>query len=255
MSYILRRYAHGAKRYKAWFLLSFLMPGLYLLSAFYAPDRHTVWQDVQLPGETRFASATTPPVFNTIGEVVTDQALFFRNNFTVNRYFNLSMENVQHLEKERYQKVTAAIRANITLAYTNGVARITYQGKDPELGNDLVGYYARRLVRMAREGIERSGLLVPQSRQPKLASGIESSSIRALWRPGRLGPMLTLFGTSVLAVLVLIAALEWNDAALKSERQIARYVNLPVLGSLPDLNRITKILGEEPSDDDMARTS
>ncbi|GEM_PF-1462388 len=255
MSYILRRYAHGAKRYKAWFFLSFLMPGLYLLSAFYAPDRHTVWQDVQLPKETRFASATTPTVFNTIDEVITDQALFFQNNFAVNRYFNLSMENVQHLEKERYQKVTAAIRSNITLSYTDGTARVTYLGKDPELGNDLVGYYARRLVRKAREGIERSGLLVPQNRQPKLASGIESSAIRALWRPDRLGPMLILFVASVLAVLVLIAALEWNDAALKSERQIARYVNLPVLGSLPDLNRITKVLGEEQPDDDMAHSS
>ncbi|BCS96869.1 hypothetical protein DSLASN_25010 [Desulfoluna limicola] len=255
MSYILRRYAHGAKRYRAWFLLSFLMPGLYLLSAFYAPDRHTVWQDVQLPAETRFASTNTPTVFNTIDEVVADQALFFQNNFAVNRYFNLSMENVQHLEKERYQKVTAAIRANITLAYTNGIARITYLGKDPELGNDLVGYYARRLVRQAREGIERSGLLVPQNQQPKLASGIESSAIRALWRPDRQGPLLTLFIASVLAVLVLIAALEWNDAALKSERQIARYVNLPVLGSLPDLNRITKVIGDHPSHDDMARIS
>jgi hypothetical protein len=187
-------------------------------------------------------------VFNTVDEVITDQALFFQNNFAVNRYFNLSMENVQHLEKERYQKVTMAIRQNLSLSYAGGIARVTYLGKDPELGKDLVGYYARRLVSKAREGIERSGLLVDQDNQPKLASGLEASAIRAFWRPERLGPLIILFASSVLAVLVLIAALEWNDAALKSERQIARYVNLPVLGSLPDLNRINLVLGDEPTE-------
>ena len=253
MSFILKRYIHGIKRYKAWFLLSFLMPGLYVLSASYAPDRHTVWQKVQIPSETRFASTNTPTIFSSIDDVVTNQAIFFQNNFDVNGYFNLSVETVQRLEKERYHEVTAAIRSNTTLGYADGMARITYLGKDPELGKDLVGYYARELMSKAREGIERSGLPVAQDRQPKLAGGIESSAMRALWRPDRLGPMLTLLIASVFAVLVLIAALEWNDAALKSERQIARYVNLPVLGSLPDLNRITQILTEEPSDDGSAQ--
>lgn len=246
MSYILKRYTHGIKRYYAWFLLSFLMPGLFLLSAFYAPDRHTVWQDVQIPEETRLATAEPPTAFQTMDEVVADPLPFFEANFSVTRYFNLSTENVEHLEKENYQKVKEAIRTNLGLTYTDGMARITYQGKDPELGRQLIGYYGKRLVTKAREEIDRSGLSIPQERQPRLAGGIESSALRALWRPDRLGPMLILFAASLVGVLVLIAALEWNDAALKSERQIARYVDLPILGSLPDLNRITESLRDNP---------
>lgn len=245
MSYIVKRYTHGLKRYKAWLLLSFLMPGLYLLSAFYTPVQHTVSQRLRLAPETPFASAS----FNTMADVVADQAIFFRQNFHVNRYFNLSAEDVKHLEAGRYRQITDAIAHDLALAQDGESARVTYRGNDPELGDRLVTYYARRLVRQAREGIAHSGLQVAQTRLPKLDGGIETSVTRALWHPDRLPPLITLLIASALAVLVLIAALEWNDAALKSERQIARYVNLPVLGSLPDLNRISRILVKEPSTD------
>ncbi|VVS94372.1 hypothetical protein [Desulfoluna spongiiphila] len=242
MSYIVKRYTHGLKRYKAWFLLSFLMPGLYLLSAACAPDRHAVWQDIRLPLETPFTSAS----FNTITEVVSAQAIFFRDNFDVNRYFNLSAINIEQLETKRYRQVTSAISNDITLTYQGGIARIRYLGKDAELGTNLVDYYARRLVRKAREGIEISGMHLPSERLPERIGAIESTALRAIWRPDRLVPLLILLTASVLAVMALVAALEWNDAALKSERQIARYVNLPVLGSLPDLNRVSRVLGEKP---------
>ncbi|WP_300672963.1 hypothetical protein [Desulfoluna sp.] len=250
MSYVVKRYTHGMKRYKAWFLLALLMPGLYLLSAFYSPDQYRAWQDIQLPLEARFASTTTPTVFTSFDEVIRNQDLFFQQNFSVDRYFNLTIKTVEHLEKERYQKVTAAIRNNLSLSREGEIARITYLGKDPELGSHLVGYYARRLLRKAQEGIQLGGIEIDTDLLPKLASSIESSAIRALWRADRIIPMLTLFSASLLGVLVLIAALEWNDATLKSERQIARYVNLPVLGSLPDLNLVSRILGEDASPED-----
>jgi len=245
MSYIIKRYTHGLKRYKAWFLLSFLMPFLYLLSASCTPDRHAVWQDIQLPLETPFTSAS----FNTIAEVVNAQTIFFRDNFDVNRYFNLSAVNIEQLETKHYRQVTTAISNDITLTYDRGIARISYLGKNAEMGTRLVDYYARRLVRRAREGIEISGMHMPRERLPERLGAIENTALRALWRPDRLLPLMTLLIASVLAVMVLIAALEWNDAALKSERQVARYVNLPVLGSLPDLNRISRVLAEKPSHD------
>lgn len=242
MSYLVKRYTHGLKRYNAWFLLAFLMPGLYLLSAAITPDRHQVWQDVRLPLETPFTSAS----FNNVAEVVDAQAIFFRDNFDVNRYFNLTEADVGQLEPKHYRNVTAAVSNDITLSYDRGIARISYLGKDAEMGKRLVDYYAHGLVRKAREGISMSGMHIARERHPERMGTIETKPLRALWRPDRFLPLLFLFIASVLAVMALIAALEWNDAALKSERQIARYVNLPVLGSLPDLNKVSQALGDPP---------
>ena len=242
MPYIIKRYALGLKRYKAWFLLSFLMPGLYLLSAVYAPNHHTAWQEVQLPKEVRIAMGSETTDFFTIDEMLAQQAFFFKRSFDVNRFFNLSAKNIQLLEQERYKATMASIRSDLTLSLSHDIIRITYQGKDPKLGAELVGYYARHLIQQARKGISSTALAMPPEQRPRLASGVESSAMRAIWYPNQLIPLLTLLVSSVLGVLVLIAALEWNDAALKSERQIARYVNLPVLGSLPDLNQVTQRL-------------
>ena len=52
-------------------------------------------------------------------------------------------------------------------------------------------------------------------------------------------PLLLSLFLSVLGVAGLLWALEWMDPSFKSERQIARYLDVPVLGSMPDLNKIT----------------
>jgi len=51
-----------------------------------------------------------------------------------------------------------------------------------------------------------------------------------------------MFLISIFCILILIGVMEWNDNSFKSERQIGRYLNMPVLGSIPDLNRMSKLM-------------
>jgi len=46
--------------------------------------------------------------------------------------------------------------------------------------------------------------------------------------------------------LRVLAVLEWFDPSFKSERQIAQYLELPILGSIPDLNKISAALHSKP---------
>jgi capsular polysaccharide biosynthesis protein len=39
---------------------------------------------------------------------------------------------------------------------------------------------------------------------------------------------------------------EWSDPSFKSERQVAQYLELPILGSLPDLNKVSAALDSKP---------
>jgi len=67
-------------------------------------------------------------------------------------------------------------------------------------------------------------------------------SERALWRSQRLPLTLLLLAAGLAAVLVLTGILELLDTSFKSERQIARMLSLPVLGTVPNMNRISKIM-------------
>jgi hypothetical protein len=65
---------------------------------------------------------------------------------------------------------------------------------------------------------------------------------RALWRSDRAAPVAQALIISLIAVIVFLGVLEWSDPAFKSERQIARYLGVPILGSLPDLTLISDAL-------------
>jgi len=47
--------------------------------------------------------------------------------------------------------------------------------------------------------------------------------------------------------MMILGMLEWADPSFKSERQVARYLGLPIIGSLPDLNKICAALDAERS--------
>jgi hypothetical protein len=145
------------------------------------------------------------------------------------------------------------------------------------LGAALVAFYTKRLIRKADEGTKRSlqsagraasliqpasaggstpGVTLattvpPPSKEPAKASApaerkgnLETEVQRALWRPERLSPLAKVCVLSLLLALLWIGALEAADTSFKSDRQVARYLELPILGSLPDFHKIARTLKE-----------
>jgi hypothetical protein len=117
----------------------------------------------------------------------------------------------------------------------NAGLRLSYTGEDSTLGRTLVAFYTGRLVKRLKEGRARTP---PGAASPPLtfqpAGDIVVVAERSLWRPERMRPASIVLCLSTLAVLLLIAMFELLDPSFKSERQMARYLGLPVLGALPD---------------------
>lgn len=206
MPYMIRRYAHGASRYKAWFLLALLMPGLYLLAAFYSPDQHTISQKIFASKTTRFLLFEAEL---SADELIKSQSVFFATSSPLNA------------------SLTPATTDALSLSSGKEGLTVSYFGGNLEQGKSLVGHHATRIKEAAW----------PQNSATSLGP-LQTTPERRLLRPDHVGPATLLLLGSFTCVLILIGALEWNDAALKSERQIARYVGLPVLGSLPNLDVI-----------------
>lgn len=257
MRFLIKRYLYGVSERRAWLFCILLPPLIYLVLAASRADRFTVTQDVAISKDAPVASASNPVDFSMMSQIVSRPADLFHDSVALREIYE-ALCGAKALDRtdERYQVLVQAADQNLELTMPdNGTARIAYHGRDEVLGHMLVNYYARRLVKRAQAGLVRqspraagkdlSGPLPPvmdETGAIGFKGNREVREHRALWRPERVSPLMKAAVISLVAVLIFLGVLEWSDPAFKSERQIARYLGLPILGSLPDLSLISEAL-------------
>ena len=247
MNFLLKRYLYGISKRRYLFLLVFALPFLYLFMSTLNADRFTITQSISITESAPVALTSRPTGFMILKDVISTPDDFFQNSFAVKTLStdifvksSLNTPDEQALIKEIKDNMSMAMSANDTL-------NMKYYGKDLEKGRVLVNYYAKRLLTGSNEGLTRSNMtLIDESLLPTLSEGLYIIEHRALWRSDRLAPMVRVMMVSLLGVLTLLWALEWNDSSFKSERQLGRYLNIPVLGSVPDIGNISTMIDSNP---------
>jgi hypothetical protein len=236
-----------------------LPPLFYLGLSAVRADRFFAMQDVSISSNSPVSLTSNPVDFQMMSEVFSEPDNLFLDSLALRDiYSELYGGTTADWADTRYRTVKSAAENDLEVRMLGDkTARVSYFGKDLELGQTMVGYYSRRLVQRAQQGFVRS-------RQKALKQGSSGVSVdggtglmgtiglkgdflieaqRALWRPERAVPLVWAFSVSLLVVLVFLGVLEWSDPAFKSERQVARYLGLPILGSLPDLTLVSDALG------------
>jgi hypothetical protein len=146
------------------------------------------------------------------------------------------------------------IKSAMSLSYGNDLLRISYSGVNQEMGAFLAAFYAKKIVKKTEDGVRRQEMLAARQMQqegtappmPKsppyseLKGGLTVESQKALWRSERLPMTVLLLAAGLAAVLIWIGILELLDTSFKSERQIARILRLPVLGTVPNVLSLSK---------------
>ncbi|WP_295391987.1 hypothetical protein [uncultured Thiodictyon sp.] len=252
MSYYLKRYNRALRVNKKWALLALLAPGLYLIFAVFNDVTFKVSRDfAPYSGASPVAALDRPAVTLKLEDLVANPELLFFDQLA----FPQLHWKLRLLENTGALKSDAALRTLTQSAMTLGDAgdarlRLSYSGNDPQIGSALVAFYSDRLLKRINDGIIRT--------QPRTAPGpltfrgvdrmtvgdIQVVEVRSIWRAERLRPTLLALLLSSLGVLVLIAVLELADPSFKSERQMARYLGVPVLGGLPDAGPLVRRLPE-----------
>ncbi len=252
--FFIRRYLMKLSALK-WLLIFALIPAVvYLAAAAGRADRFTVTQKVKIAPEAPLALSGSPSEYAATDWFLVHQEALFQDMPAVQalgRELNreLSTEGAMYSDTQLYRM----IKRTMSLSYQNSLLLVTYRGADQDMGRTLAAYFSGRVIQKSVEGLRRQesggsrvgpqeGRQAPAGR-PELSGGPTVAGERALWRGDRLVPALLLLLAGIAAVLVLIGILELADTSLKSERQVARFLHLPVLGSVPDLNRVSKTLG------------
>ena len=128
--------------------------------------------------------------------------------------------------------------SNLSIATDSGKARVTYSGPDEATGNRLVYHYSNALYDRVQEGYKRQGahFTPPIADKPQRDPGTPAQ--RSPLSPEQVLWIIFLFFACAIAGLLFLMIREAMDTSYKSERQIAEHIRLPILGSLPNLNRV-----------------
>lgn len=242
MSFNTKRYFYGAVKRKRVGLFFFIIPVLFLVFSAVFPDRYIVSQNILIKDTAHIAHMTEPVGHMTFRQIVDDPSLLFINQYSLTRISNDILKSwSEHVGPD----FVSEIRDTMGLKRLNDdTAMVFYKGKSREAGIALVEFYSDRLLKKAIEGSNRSG--IQGSDEKAVLSGeIKINEIRAFWRLDRLVPFLYCLLLSFVLVALIFGFLEWTDNALKSERQIARYCNLPILGNIPNFNRVAQKMQEK----------
>jgi len=242
MVFNLRRFIYAVSRCRFWLLLILVPPIIYIIVSSGSPDRFSIQQKISISKDLVLASGSDG--FESVKAVVSHPDDFLLNNFAVRKLFaKLHPGTAVYRADLQFRDLLNTIKDNMSIEMpSENIALITFFGKDKETGQTLVNYYSQRFIQKAKEGLVRSTHKEFNDKIPVLSGNIETNTHRSLWRSDRLIPLMLISFISLNAILVLLVVFEWSDPSFKSERQVAQYLELPILGSLPDLNKVTVAL-------------
>jgi hypothetical protein len=256
-SFFLKRYLYQISSQRGLFILALIPACIYLAAAAANVDRFKIYQDIQITPDIPLALSNSPSDVTSIDWFVAHQDELFLDSYTLQ---TLGRELQKELPPQPAVMTDAqlmqVIKNAMSLSYGKDLLRISYSGVNQAMGEFLAAFYAKKIVKKAEEGVRRQEMLlvrqVPQegkvSPLPKsppyseLKGGLTVESEKALWRNERLPMTVLLLAAGLAAVLVWIGILELLDTSFKSERQIARILRLPVLGTVPNVFRLSKAI-------------
>jgi hypothetical protein len=242
VQFLVRRYFVGLAKRRRWLALAAVPPLVLLFATWARTDRFSASQEIQISADAPVAASQIPMDIVIMNEIITQPSLLFQDSFAISELAK-RLQTLKPLEPNNRTQanLTYVVGQTMSLkqAGKNSV-RIEYHGEELELGETLVGWFSQRLQKRAEDGWVLTGRTGKPAVQ--LVGKIELDSHRAFWRPDRLSAIVYTTILSVISVLILLGFLEWGDRSFKSERQVARYLDVPVLGSFPSMETVVVIV-------------
>ena len=237
-------------------ILAFVPALAYLVVMGLIPHNFQINQTLVAPNKTLLSPGVNPLDLVTMESVLKDPQHFLTDNHVLMdlREQLLTGDRVDRPQWAGWLPSRFAIFIKRTVLQDMTIAsigddRITigYQGDDRELGVALVDFYSQRLIRASQRAQERAILrpeLVPQEAGTASATGVtlqgavSVNTSTVFITPDRVWTALWLSIIFIIIALAAIWIMEMARPKLYTERQASRYLDTPVLGAIPNLERM-----------------
>ncbi|MCK7575672.1 MAG: hypothetical protein MZV65_07125 [Chromatiales bacterium] len=239
MGFYIRRYLSAFQEHRHWTLIALLPVMLYLIVAAVRVDNFLITQDFSYSGEIRIAMSHRPVDTLTLEALLADPDRLFLDPFALSQLQQRLEFQPQPRERPTSQGLKRLAHGSMKLSSRpDSRLRLTYTGSHAHIGETMVDVYSRLLVQRVEAGAARHPAAATAPSRFEPVGTPTTTGVANAWSAERLPRAILVFVLSLLAVLLLIGILELSDPAFKSERQIARYLDLPVLGSMPDARQL-----------------
>jgi len=249
LQFFLKRYIQAVSARRLWALLAFVPLIVYLFLSAIVPDRFTVKQELSISGDNLISLSPRSADLKALNELVSTPSYFFLNKFALvllGKRLNMDMQLERALNPLLILKREVARCLSLT-TLGQDTAVIVYEGKNRKRGAAMVGFYSQRLIKRTNDWLAQNrSEMVKSLPPPKLVGKITVEEQRSPWRSERLLPAVFIFVISLIVLLVTIALLDWFKPSFRSERHIAYYLKVPILGTLPNLKRIAEVMKSVP---------
>jgi len=248
MIFLLKRLIYRLTKDWTFFWLALLPPLVYAGIMAITPSLHTLSSTFAVPADAPLAQTGNPTGVDPLSPLLsspTNWASFVKDNFSSHRIMGYPRGYGQVISAQENNAIYMAALTNLRVKEENNNVTTTYTGSDEELGNRLVFYYSTTLFQRIQEGYKRQGsyLKSPLTDGPRMDPVAPAK--RILWSRERTLPTLRWLIAGVMALLFVQIIRELTDTSYKSEKQIAEHTRLPILGCLPNLNRVP-VAGDGP---------
>lgn len=250
MLFYLKRLTSAIVANKSWALIIPLSLLLYFIYAAVVNVRYSITQSLgPYNPEIPLAVAHNPIQTIEFNYLVNQPSLLFLEGFSLKQIQNgilVLQDLTQDVDDNRLSRL---INETMSLELVEGDRLdIIYLGDNLATGKFFVEYYSQRLLTRISDGLVRSKSdAIASGPRPALMGEIVISTQRSVWDKERLGPLAWVFAISTLFTLILVAYIEFTNPAFKSEREMAQYLGLPVLGIVPNVDRIASAMPVKPS--------
>lgn len=244
------------KRYLFWAILPALT---YLITMATLPYNYDIRQTVVARDNIRLSLGPNPLDMVTVASILKDSQYFFSDNHVLMdlREHLLTSDAINRPEWAVWLPSRFAVFVKRTVLQElalepagSEMITIRYQGLDRDLGVVLVNFYTNRLVWAAQRAYERTLMrpeLIPEGATPGTDAGIAPQgdlfleTNRVLVTPERLKVAFWLLLTAIIVAMAAARVMEMTRPKFYSERQAARYLDVPILGAIPNLEQMPQL--------------
>jgi hypothetical protein len=228
---------------------------LYLIVTAFIPTSYTVQKRLILAKTTSVALPNHPTKYISLKEAVQSfQDTVFLSNYALSGLLKrLYIDTQLDVADPQLVSVYKLVKEHIHFKFEErNTLLIVSSGPELEVNKSVASFYVQFLKELVSQGLQRESNVASNKTPSKEASDFEFDEIQTaiiehtdLMTPSRLLGLCYLLAIFVCVYLGLIVVIELSDCTFQSERQAAQYLDMELIGSIPNLEPIAQAFGQE----------